>query len=71
MNELSWHSATTVELNHGFEVTDARDRRVNTLRDVRIACEGGFLHIDSPGTEEIQLVSAPAVHRICYRPEDR
>jgi hypothetical protein len=42
---------------------------VTTLRDVRIACEGGFLHIDFPGTEEIQLVSAPAVHWISYRPD--
>ncbi|MCY0939215.1 hypothetical protein [Streptomyces sp. H34-S4] len=70
MNGLEWRNATTVELNPGFEVADADDRRVDTLRDVRVACEGGFLHLDIPGTKEIQLVSAPAVHRVSYRPDD-
>lgn len=59
MNGPTWRPANLVELIDGYTVADAQGRDVGVLTDVRIAIEGGFVHVDVASTE-IQTVSAPA-----------
>lgn len=65
-----WRDAESVELSAGYAIEDAAGALVRQVDDVRVAIEGGFALISVPGLKLVQAVSAPAVHRIVYRPQD-
>ncbi len=67
---LTWREGADVELVDGYTVTDADARQVGLIRQSRVAIEGGFVHINATGTDMVQVVSAPAVRRITYRPHE-
>jgi pimeloyl-ACP methyl ester carboxylesterase len=60
---LHWREAETIALRPGYYLNDATGEQVQTASGVRVACEGGFLHVDVPGSP-LQIVSAPAVWHI-------
>ncbi|MBW0271201.1 alkylhydroperoxidase [Nocardia sp. MH4] len=64
-----WRAADTVGLVAGYTLTDADGRQTATVRDVHVAIEGGFAHISVKDGERVQVVSAPAIALITYRPE--
>jgi hypothetical protein len=68
--ELTWRDAESVELvelvEAGFLV-DAGGERTTLVTGVRIAVEGGYLHVAVAGLDEVQVVSAPMVRRVVYR----
>ncbi|GEM32991.1 hypothetical protein NN3_39980 [Nocardia neocaledoniensis NBRC 108232] len=53
----------------GYTLRTADGDTADTVHDARIAIEGGFAHIKVAGYEPVQVVSAPAVALITYRPE--
>jgi hypothetical protein len=63
---LSWRIAS-VELVAGYHVTDRDGRPADRVADARVAFEGGFAHIEVPGTGQITVVSAPAIQLITYQ----
>lgn len=65
----TWRAADTVTLVEGYTVRTADGAATGTVRDARIAIEGGFAHIRVAGYEPVQVVSAPAVALITYRSE--
>jgi hypothetical protein len=64
--ELQWQSADLLELCDGYTADDADGQATDTLKDIRIAVQGGYLHIAHPGDPRIQIVSAPGVRRVVY-----
>ncbi|WP_433256990.1 hypothetical protein ACQPYK_19130 [Streptosporangium sp. CA-135522] len=64
----TWRTAS-VELVSGYRVTGPDGRPTDRVEEARVAFEGGFAHIEVPGTGLIDVVSAPAVRLITYRPE--
>lgn len=58
---LAWTEHAEVELAPGFEAGSPAP-----LKDVRIAIEGGFVHIAIAGSESTLVYSAPAIRRITY-----
>ncbi|MFJ5230170.1 hypothetical protein ACIQBJ_09745 [Kitasatospora sp. NPDC088391] len=56
----------TVELRPGYTVLDATGTPVDRAEDVSFTLEGGFAHLRLPGTDTVQVVSAPAVQRFAY-----
>ncbi|MFD6390345.1 carboxymuconolactone decarboxylase family protein [Nocardia sp. NPDC060259] len=64
-----WRAADTVALVDGYTLTDADGQPASTVRDAHVAIEGGFAHISVHGSAQVQMVSAPAVALITYRPE--
>ncbi|MFE6922705.1 carboxymuconolactone decarboxylase family protein [Nocardia sp. NPDC057663] len=64
-----WRAADTVALVDGYTLTDPDGRPASTVHDVHVAIEGGFAHISVNGSAQVQMVSAPAVALITYRPE--
>ncbi|RPK35060.1 hypothetical protein EES39_33815 [Streptomyces sp. ADI92-24] len=82
MSTLNWRTATHVVLN-GTLIPDpnAGHNLLGQLRNVRVAVEGSFLHIDprqprdadtSAGEEfDVHIVPASAVNTITYRDAER
>lgn len=78
MTTLNWRTATTVVL-HDNLIPDpnAAHNLLGQLRNVRVAAEGSFLHIDprqpqdaqhTPGQEfDVHIVPATAVKTVTYR----
>jgi hypothetical protein len=66
---LRWRDAEAIEVAGGYFLTDAEGRNATTLKRVRTACEGGFVHVAVPGSPIIQVLSAPALLRITYKAE--
>jgi hypothetical protein len=66
---LYWRDAEHVELVTDYYLADRDGRPVKLVRDVRVACEGGFLHVAVPGMP-VQMVSAPAVRHVLLRGPD-
>jgi uncharacterized peroxidase-related enzyme len=64
--DLIWQHADLLELCDGYTGDDADGTPTATLKDVRIAVQGGYLHIAHPGDPRIQIVSAPGVRRVVY-----
>ncbi|MYS87308.1 hypothetical protein [Embleya scabrispora] len=64
----TWHDAS-VELVDHYPVTGADGTLTVSVPAARVAIEGGFAHLDIPGTGVVQVVSAPAVRLITYRTE--
>lgn len=58
----------SVELVDGYEVTGPDGRPTREVARALVAIEGGFAHLDIPGTGVVQTVSAPAVRVITFRP---
>ncbi|MGW4894380.1 hypothetical protein ACWEQL_19215 [Kitasatospora sp. NPDC004240] len=63
---LNWREDATVELVPGYTLTAADGSPAERLTGVRFAFEGGFAHIAVPGTDGVQVVSAPALRRLDY-----
>ncbi|MFJ8440169.1 hypothetical protein [Kitasatospora griseola] len=57
----------TVELRPGYTVLDATGTPVDRATEVHYTLEGGFAHLRLPGTDTVQVVSAPAVQRLTHR----
>jgi uncharacterized peroxidase-related enzyme len=64
--EAKWRSAGKVVLVEGYSLLDREGRSVRSVDDVRIAIEGGFLHVKVSDAAEVQVVSAPAVALVTY-----
>ncbi|MET7304615.1 hypothetical protein [Embleya sp. NPDC005575] len=67
MNRI-WHDAS-VELVDHYAVIGADGTPTASVPAARVAIEGGFAHLDIPGTGVVQVVSAPAIRLITYRVE--
>jgi hypothetical protein len=65
--ELNWRDAESVELVEAGYLTDANGEATTRVTGVRIAVEGGYLHVAVPGRDEVQVVSAPMVRHVAYR----
>ncbi|MBF6440271.1 carboxymuconolactone decarboxylase family protein [Nocardia cyriacigeorgica] len=63
-----WRTATRIELVAGYTLFDRHGTPVAVVDDVRIAIEGGFLHVQVADGAAVQVVSAPAVARVDYLP---
>lgn len=69
---LNWRDAVTVELNAQL-IPDPNAGHIllDRLRNVLVAVEGGFLHIDprkdSGSGQDLFMVPASAVRRVVYR----
>ncbi|MEU7144706.1 carboxymuconolactone decarboxylase family protein [Nocardia sp. NPDC046473] len=61
-----WRQASKVVLVEGYSLLARDGRPVRTIDDVSVTIEGGFLHVKVPGSDEIQIVSAPAVALVTY-----
>ncbi|MBW8803315.1 MAG: hypothetical protein JF587_05585 [Catenulisporales bacterium] len=68
--DLRWQRAELLELCDGYTADDAQGEPAGTLKDVRIAVQGGYLHIAHPGDDRVQIVSAPGVKRAVYLAAD-
>lgn len=66
---VKWRKATEVALVEGYSLLDRDGQPVRTIDDVEVSIEGGFLHVKIAGAAEVQVVSAPAVALVTYRPE--
>ena len=66
MNALEWFTGT-VELVPGYTVRNADGEEVGAVKDARLAVQGGYLHMEVPGTDFVQIVSAPGVRRVTYQ----
>jgi hypothetical protein len=64
--EITWQDADLLELVSGYTVEVADGTDTSVLKNVRIAVQGGYLHIARRGGDRIQIVSAPAVRRVVY-----
>jgi len=62
-----WRQAA-VELVAGYEVTGEDGLPASSVPVAQVAIEGGFIKLEIPGTGVVQVVSAPAVRLITYRP---
>jgi hypothetical protein len=63
----TWREAR-VELVDGYGVIGPDGQPSTVIDAARVAIEGGFLHIEVPGVDATQTVSAPAVKRLmCTR----
>jgi len=60
-----WRQAS-VELVDGYQVTGPDGRPARVITRALVTFEGGFAHLDIPGTDVIQTVSAPAVRLITF-----
>ncbi|ACZ86757.1 hypothetical protein [Streptosporangium roseum] len=63
---LTWRTAS-VELVDGYWMTGPDGSPTGRVEEARVAFEGGFTHIEVPGTGLIDVVSAPAIRLITYR----
>jgi hypothetical protein len=63
---LVWHGPAEIMLVEGWTLTDAEGRRQQALSGVKVATDGGFLHIDVPGVVQLQIVGAPALRLLTY-----
>lgn len=69
---LNWRDVTTVELTDKLiPDPNAGHNFLDRLQNVRVAVEGGFLHIDprkdSGSTQDLFMVPAAAVRKAVYR----
>ncbi|MFC4127878.1 carboxymuconolactone decarboxylase family protein [Nocardia rhizosphaerae] len=64
-----WRTATRIELVEGYTLLDRRGAATAVVDDARVAIEGGFLHVEVDGAAAVQIMSAPAVARVDYRPD--
>jgi hypothetical protein len=64
--EIQWQDAELLELVSGYTADDADGTPTSVLRNVRIAIQGGYLHVAHRGGEKVQIVSAPGVRRVVY-----
>jgi hypothetical protein len=58
----------SVELVDGYAVIGADGRPTRVVEQATVTLEGGFAHLEIPGTGVVQTVSAPAVRLITFRP---
>ncbi|MEV7010939.1 hypothetical protein [Streptosporangium sp. NPDC051022] len=65
----TWRTAS-VELVPGYHLTGADGEPTGSVAAARVAFDGGFAHVEVPGTGHVDVVSAPAVRLITYRSEN-
>ncbi|MFD0362125.1 carboxymuconolactone decarboxylase family protein [Nocardia sp. GCM10030253] len=65
----NWRSASTVALVDGYSLLDNEGQPVRAVDDAQVLIEGGFLHVKVSASADVQIVSAPAVAAVTYRPE--
>ncbi|GAA1413426.1 hypothetical protein GCM10009639_66580 [Kitasatospora putterlickiae] len=63
---LNWREGARVELRPGYALLDGDGVPRTRLTGVRLAIEGGFVHVAVPGATAVQVVSAPAVAHLDY-----
>ncbi|MFE1882057.1 hypothetical protein [Streptomyces diastatochromogenes] len=63
---LTWREDVSVELTPGYTLVDADGAPAARLTAVRIAVEGGYVHVAVPGVNDIQVLSAPAIRHLSY-----
>ncbi|KJS55105.1 hypothetical protein [Streptomyces rubellomurinus] len=61
-----WTEAA-VELNTGYTVLNADGEAISYVPSALVALQGGFAKLRVPGTDTVQVVSAPAVHLITLK----
>ncbi|MFE2105178.1 hypothetical protein ACFXAF_04805 [Kitasatospora sp. NPDC059463] len=66
---MNWREGARVELRPGYALLDGAGVARTHLTGVRLAIEGGFVHVAVPGADGVQVVSAPAVARLSYPAE--
>ncbi|WP_225731984.1 MULTISPECIES: carboxymuconolactone decarboxylase family protein [unclassified Nocardia] len=66
--QSNWRQAHRVQLVSGYLITGRDGRPTDEVDDVLIRIEGGFLHIRLDPDGDAQVVSAPAVRLVTYRP---
>ncbi|GHJ44503.1 hypothetical protein Cs7R123_18450 [Catellatospora sp. TT07R-123] len=54
----------SIRLIPGYHLLNAAGLPVAELAEVDFALEGGFVNVRVPGRDDVQLVSAPALHLI-------
>ncbi|MFI9507718.1 carboxymuconolactone decarboxylase family protein [Nocardia sp. NPDC052566] len=64
-----WRNATKVQLAEGYSLIGRDGQPVGEIDDVRVAIEGGFLHVQVTEDAAAQAVSAPAVALVTYSAE--
>ncbi|MET9055242.1 hypothetical protein ABZW50_29255 [Streptomyces bacillaris] len=69
---LNWRNVTTLELNDKLiPDPNAEHNLLDRLQNVRVAAEGGFLHIDprkdGGSSQNLFLIPAAAVRRAVYQ----
>lgn len=69
---LNWRDVTTLELtNKLIPDPNAGHNFLDRLQNVRVAIEGGFLHIDprkdAGSSQDLFIVPAATVHKVAYR----
>ncbi|MEU9048256.1 MULTISPECIES: hypothetical protein [unclassified Kitasatospora] len=58
-----WNEAS-VELVAGYTVVNADGKPTSSVPQALVSLQGGFAKLRLPGTETVQVVSAPAVRLI-------
>ncbi|GAA3071912.1 hypothetical protein [Streptosporangium carneum] len=64
---LTWRAAS-VELVDGYHLTGTGGGPVGRVDEALVAFEGGFVHVEVAGSGHVDVLSAPAVRLITYRP---
>ncbi|MER7133245.1 hypothetical protein [Streptosporangium saharense] len=65
---LTWRTAS-VELVEGYLLTGPDGTPATRVERARVAFEGGFAHVEVPGSGNVDVLSAPAIRLITYRSE--
>lgn len=65
----TWRPAAAVRLRPGYALAGRDGTPVESIDDVHIRFEGGFLHIRIADGAAVQTISAPAVHLITHPAE--
>ncbi|MEU1086371.1 hypothetical protein ABZ401_05980 [Streptomyces sp. NPDC005892] len=76
---LNWRTVTTLELTDKLIADpNAGHNKLDQLQNVRVAIEGGFLHVDprqpgqhAAGGYDVFLVPGAAVRSVVYRQEQQ
>ncbi|MEV8631693.1 hypothetical protein AB0395_08555 [Streptosporangium sp. NPDC051023] len=63
---LTWRTAS-VELVPGYHLTGPDGGRTDRVQEALVAFEGGFAHVEVPGSGHVDVLSAPAIRLITYR----
>ncbi|MEU1729990.1 hypothetical protein [Streptosporangium sp. NPDC020145] len=66
---LTWRTAS-VELVEGYLLTGEDGAPTTRVGQARVAFEGGFAHVEVPGSGRVEVLSAPAISLVTYRSED-
>jgi hypothetical protein len=60
----------SVELVAGYDVVAADGSRVSSVPQARVSFNGGFALLEIPGTDTVQVVSAPGIRLITFAADE-